>query len=319
MSILAHATDFIWRNARLLERARFASLFLEASSDQVRDAVCAYRNPDGGFGHALEPDVRAPASQPLHVEVALRALQSAGIRDPEVATGACSFLASVAQEDGPVPIVLPSIQGYPRAAHWQDGDWLTASLNPTAALVGLLWYQGIDHPWLDRAAAWCWHRLDQPIEQAHSILCALTFLQFVPERQRAEALAVQVARQAQKSSYFNAQPGADGYGLTPLQLAPAPDAVGRAAFPDHLIDAHLDDLLARQQDDGGWPISWTPPGPAAICEWRAIVTLDALITLRAYGRIETRASRSTIQDLYRHSMIAPTGHGTTRLIPEARE
>jgi hypothetical protein len=28
-----------------------------------------------------------------------------------------------------------------------------------------------------------------------------------------------------------------------------------------------------------------PPSPAATYEWRAIVTLDALTTLRAYGRI----------------------------------
>ena len=38
------------------------------------DAVAAYRNDDGGFGHGLEPDKLAPASQPLDVEVALERL-----------------------------------------------------------------------------------------------------------------------------------------------------------------------------------------------------------------------------------------------------
>ena len=38
----------------------------------VRDAVAAYRNPDGGFGQALEPDGRCPGSQPPAVALALR-------------------------------------------------------------------------------------------------------------------------------------------------------------------------------------------------------------------------------------------------------
>jgi len=285
MDVLERATDFIWRNARLLERAVFAHRFLGAPAGHVHDAVRAYRNPDGGFGHALEADIRAPASQPVHVEVALRALQAAGVRDVDLALGACTFLATVAEEDGRVPLALPSMLNYPRAAHWAVLDPPSDSPNPTAAIVGLLLYQGIDHPWLERATAWCWRRLEQPIDEAHTIRAALTFLQFAPDRARAEALAVAVARQAHIARWFKAAPGTGSYGLTPVQLIPAPDAVGRAAFPDALLSAHLDDLLAAQTEDGGWPIAWSPPGPAAVLEWRGVWTLEALTTLRAYGRI----------------------------------
>jgi hypothetical protein len=285
MDTLARATDFLWRNARLLERAIFAHGFLDGPAEHVRDAVRAYRNPDGGFGHALESDMRAPTSQPLHVEVALRALQSAGVRDPELAEGACAFLAAVAEEDGRVPIALSSMLGYPRAAHWTALDPPDDSPNPTAAIVGLLLYQGIDDPWLERATAWCWRRLERPIDEAHTIRTALTFLQFAPDRARADALALRIAGEAHAARYFKATPGPDSYGITPLQLAPTPDAVGRAAFPEALLAAHLDDLLAGQADDGGWPIAWTPPGPGAAAEWRGVVTLEALQILRAYGRI----------------------------------
>ena len=48
------AAEFIWRNARLLERAIFARVFLNGSPQAVIDALTAYRNPDGGFGNALE-------------------------------------------------------------------------------------------------------------------------------------------------------------------------------------------------------------------------------------------------------------------------
>lgn len=285
MSILARATDFIWRNARLLERAVFASQFLGASADQVRVVVRAYRNPDGGFGHALEADIRDPSSQPLHVEVALRALQQGGVRDVELAGGICDFLASVAREDGAVPIALPSMLDYPRAAHWASIDPADDPLNPTATLAGLLLWHEVQHPWLEQAAAWCWQRLEVPITEAHALRCALTFLRSAPDRERAGALAGQVAGQAFSARWFKAEPGTDAYGLTPIQLVPAPDAPGRSVFADALIEAHLDDLIARQQEDGGWPIAWEPPGPGAAMEWRGLMTLEALTTLRAYGRI----------------------------------
>jgi hypothetical protein len=285
MDVLEHAADFIWRNARLLERALFANQFLGRSADQVRDVVRACRNPDGGFGHALEADIRGPSSQPLHVEVALRALQQAGVRDMELAEGVCGFLAAVAREDGAVPIALPSMLDYPRAAHWTTIDPSDDPLNPTASLVGLLQWQGVTHPWLERAAAWCWQRMAAPITEAHTLRCALTFLWFAPDRERAEALAPQVAEQAFSARWFNAEPGTGSYGLTPLQLVPAPDAPGRSVFADALINAHLDDLCARQQEDGGWPIAWGAPGPGAAMEWRGMMTLEALTTLRAYGRI----------------------------------
>ena len=66
------AATFIAANARVVDRRRFGRLFGDDDARPVRDAVAAYRNEDGGFGHALEPDCRAPGSQPLAVEMALR-------------------------------------------------------------------------------------------------------------------------------------------------------------------------------------------------------------------------------------------------------
>jgi hypothetical protein len=279
------AADFIWRNARLLERALFAHAFFEGPAEAVRAAVAAYRNPDGGFGHALEPDVRAPESMPLHCEIALRALRDAGIRDAALATGVAEYLGSIAEPDGPVPLVTRKILDYPRAAHWNDPQPTGDSPNPIAALAGLLLYQGITHPWLTRATAWCGQRLDHPIGEAHEILAALTFLDYAPDRPRARELAIQFARNAEHARWFILKPGSSDYGLTPLHLCPRPDAIARPAFPDDLLNAHLDDLAARQQDDGGWPIAWTAPSAAAEMEWRGRWTLEALACLRGWDRI----------------------------------
>src|SRR5262249_44348145 len=56
-------------------------------------AVAAYRNADGGFGHALEPDTRCPGSQPLAIAFALSVLDETDAWDPGLAEGACEWLA----------------------------------------------------------------------------------------------------------------------------------------------------------------------------------------------------------------------------------
>src|SRR5918995_6381538 len=59
------ARTFIDTHARVLDRRRFESLTGEADEESVLAALLAYRNPDGGFGWALEPDLRTPTSQPV--------------------------------------------------------------------------------------------------------------------------------------------------------------------------------------------------------------------------------------------------------------
>jgi hypothetical protein len=280
-----HAAEFIWRNARLLERTIFARVFSKGSPEAVVAALNAYRNPDGGFGNALEPDIRAPGSTPLACENALRALREADIRDPSLAAGICEFLASVAEPDGRVEIALPHILDYPRAAHWNSPSFGSDSPNPTAGIAGLLHYQSAGHPWLKRASTWCWKRLERPLGDAHEIATALRFLEYAPDRTRAAEVAIRLATEAPRSKWFLERAGTSDYGVTPLGLCPTPTSIARRVFSDDLIAAHLDDLASRQQSDGGWPITWQAPGDGAAIEWRGRLTLEALLCLRAYGRI----------------------------------
>ena len=77
----------------------------------MRDAVAAYRNDDGGFGHALEPDCRAPGSQPAAVEMALRIMDEADAWDEDLVRGACDWLAAVAPAEGGAAFVEPTMAG----------------------------------------------------------------------------------------------------------------------------------------------------------------------------------------------------------------
>ena len=224
-AVVDRAADFIWRNARMLERAIFARAFLEWLVRSGRRCACCLSQSDGGFGNALEADIRAPASTPLACECALRALHEADIRDRALASGMCEFLSSVAEPNGRVEIALPHILDYPRAAHWNSPSFGSDSPNPTAGIVGLLHYQGADHPWLTRASEWCWQRLERPLADAHEIATALRFLEYAPDRARAAKLAIRLAAEAPRSKWFLERAGT-------LRLRR--DAAGT------LPDAHID-------------------------------------------------------------------------------
>jgi hypothetical protein len=282
---LSAARHFVLTHARLLERRLFEVQFADADPASVAQVVRANQNPDGGLGHALEPDFRCPESQPLFVEVGLTALYEAGCRDPDLALSVCPFLESASNEAGLVPPILHTALESPHASHWGPSA-LASDLNPTAGLCGLLHYQGVAHPWLSRATETCCELLtrDPPLE-AHTLLGATRLADHLPDRTLAGRLYDAIAAALPRASFLIAEAPVQGYGLTPLHFAPRPTSNWRALFSDEQIEGHLQDLIERQQPDGGWPITWEAPGPAAVLEWRGRWTVEAVCTLAAYGRV----------------------------------
>ncbi|MGZ0150191.1 hypothetical protein ACXJJ3_24230 [Kribbella sp. WER1] len=280
MDIFTAARDFVRRDARVLERRLFATVFEGADAQGVVDALRGFQNADGGFGWGLEPDKRCPDSLPLDVEVAFDTLLAAGARDDDMVRRAVDWLASIATEDGAVPLCGPAIEGYPRAEHMTEWTY-QPGLNPTAGLVGRMHQLGVEHPWRDKAASWCEAELANGFpEDAHGMSEVLQFL-----APRPDVDLDRVREWLPKLAHYRAEADDPSYGVTPLQFATTPDSVWRPLFTDAQLDAHLDRLIADQQPDGGWAITWEPPGPAATLEYRGIVTVGALRTLKAYNRL----------------------------------
>ncbi len=283
---LARATEFIWRTARLLERRRFAALFLGEERQAVVAALRPYQNSDGGFGNALEPDVRAPLSQPIPTWTARCILDEAdAFGDPMVAR-ACDYLSTITTAEGGTPFALPSVRGYPRAPWWEAEDHPPASLNPTAAIAALLHKHRVEHPWLGAADAYCWRALDAITQTSpYEMRAVMPFLDYAPDRERAEEVFARVGALLIEQKLVALVPTTEEETHSPLNFATTPHSLARRLFSDEVIAAHLDALSAAQQDDGGWPINWLAWNPAAALEWRGIVTIEALTTLRAYGRL----------------------------------
>jgi hypothetical protein len=282
---IAAARRFVYDDARLLERHRLAALFDEAPATRVLDALRPYRNDDGGWGHALEPDLRGPDSQVSGALSALEVLAELGTAaDPAVtalATETADWLAGVTLPDGRVPHVLPTAAGYP-AAPWMrpnDDGFLTY------AIVAHLWELGLDHPWLDTATAWCWKQLDgdTPVG-GYAVMFALHFLDAVPEPDRVAAAVENLRSALGDDGTIPVSGGEDDEKLTPLLLSTRPGAPSRALFSEAQISAELDRLEREQLDDGGWDFDFLHWSPGQTVEWRGLVTLGALRTLRTHGR-----------------------------------
>ncbi|GAA3743668.1 hypothetical protein GCM10022402_24200 [Salinactinospora qingdaonensis] len=282
--ILHAAEHFVSRNARLLDRHRFAFHFHNGPAEPVRTVLDAYRNVDGGYGNGLEPDLRGHGSQPRAVEFALRVLDELGPLPRELATEAGTYLTSVTRSNGGVPPVLPTVRHTEAAPWWRDHADFSGTLAPTAAIAGLLHKHHVSHSWRDRATAFSWtHIRGLRWTDPEEAIAVCTFLQHAPNRPRAKAEFARLAPRIR--AVIELDPYASGHVHTPLDIAVHPGHIARQLFTDAEIGAHLDALLTSQDTDGGWHFTWDTWCPAATPEWRGAVTLQRLLTLRAYGRI----------------------------------
>lgn len=279
---LAAAERFIHSDARVLERYRLAVLRHGAPPDGALRALCAYRNPDGGFGHALEPDVRSPDSEPIATLAAFEVLVELGARRDPMAAAAAAWIGSVAAPDGGVPNVMPTSEAYPHA------PWMVPSAGGsqlTLALAAVMWEAGVADSWLDRAAAWGWDRVENGEMTGYWVKFGLRFLDHVPDAARARRALERFRAALAADGSIPVPGGIEDERITPLGLSPRPGLRSRALFGAEQIGSGLDALERGQQDDGGWMFDWLAWSPGQTVEWRGLLTLQALATLQAHGRI----------------------------------
>ncbi len=296
------ARAFILAHARPLERALYAHFFEDASASQVLDALATYQNPDGGFGHAIEPDLRAPTSSAIATTVALQTLRDTHTpaTHPLVERAITYLLATYDAPAEVWPIIPPQANDAPHAPWWTWSDalaenWGGFRANPRAEIVAYLHdYASLVPP--DLLA----HLTDAVISHAESLpdamemhdpLCYLRLAATptLPEAPRQRLLA-RLARAIPTTVALDSAAWG-GYGLMPLAVAPSPDAPF-ASDLRNAVEQNLDYEIAQQGDDGSWspPWSWADEYPdawsAARVEWQGVLTLKTLRSLREWGRFE---------------------------------
>lgn len=276
-------------HARVVDRRRFELLFGEADTGSVLAAVDGYRNPDGGYGWGLEPDLRAPESQPAGALHAFEVFEDVAPVVTPHAVQLCDWLASVSLPDGGLPFALPVRDDSGCAPFWAQADPKVSALQSTSfAASGALRVAAHDsavaaHPWLDRATRYCLTAIETIGDRPHAIELsfAIRFLDAASEvSEEAGALLEGLRRFIPDDGLLPVEGGAAGEVVRPLDVAPAPGRPARALYDAGVIDAELDRLAAEQQDDGGWLVDFASYSPAAALEWRGYRTVAAVSVLR---------------------------------------
>jgi hypothetical protein len=289
---LPAAARFLATSGRVLDRRRFAVLTGDDDPAGVLAAVDGYRNPDGGYGWGLEPDLRSATSQPGGALHALEAFADVLPATSPRAVEVCDWLASVSLPDGGVPFALPVPDPTASAPFWAQADASRSSLQITAVIAATALRVGAgdpavaDHPWLAGAADFCLGAGAGMDASTHAMELAFA-VQFLDAAARRfpEAVAVldRLRPLVPPEGLMHVAGGADEEFMRPLDFAPFPGGPARELFGPGVVDAELQRLAAGQHGDGGWAVDFASYSPAATLEWRGHATVGAVVVLRANG------------------------------------
>lgn len=287
------AKMFLYANARLLDRKRYEYHFEAGPAESVIAVLRAYQNEDGGFGNALEPDIRCPQSQPVPTEMALHVMDEVGLYDESIVRGIMRYFERSALPSGGLPLVGPDLHRYPYPPWWKDVPTNVASVNPTGSIVALLLKQQAvpvavagGPAWLEQAVRFLWDNLERiNLSFYHDLIHVIAFLRQMPDDPRTAAALASLDRSLAAPGVIERDPHAGGYVHKVLDWVTEPDSYCAKFVDAETLALHLDAMVAGQQPDGGWPISWEALSPAATMEWRGWATVNRLTTLKAHGRL----------------------------------
>ncbi|SNS57044.1 hypothetical protein [Actinomadura mexicana] len=279
---LTRASDFMAMHARPLDRRRFELLTGEGDRAALLAALNAHRNPDGGYGHGLEPDLRSRTSQPGPALHAFEVFEELAPATAPEAVALCDWLDSVTLPDGGLPFGLHVPDPAGCAPFWAQADPGTSSLQSTAAVAAMAQRVAAHdpavagHPWLDRATRYCLDAL-RAADTMHAL--EVEFATWLADAvDDAEAIAL-LGEHIPDGGLLHVEGGLEDEVLRPLDFAPFPGSPARSLFEPGVVAAELRRLDGMQEDDGGWRVDFASYSPAAELEWRGYATVRAVSIL----------------------------------------
>lgn len=181
--------EFIYRNARPLDVARFKFLFGFGTIDDVLNCLSYYQNEDGGFGHGLELDCLNPNSSPMQTLVATQIINEIGGLNKEhnMICGILYYLSSKKDFDGSFwANTIATNNDYPHAPWWNYNPNVK-SYNPTASLAGFILLYGEKDSEIYNIAkrvakeAYLYFKNNCPIESMHTVVCFVELYEYLKQ------------------------------------------------------------------------------------------------------------------------------------------
>lgn len=291
------AKGFINAHARPLEQALFVFYLNDGPQEAVLDALAGFQNEDGGFGHALEPDIRLPNSSPMVTTIAFQVMRDVGVSaDHEMVKKGIQFLLDTYDADlGRWNQVPPAVNDHHRAPWWtydaNNAQEKGFRANASAEIVGHLSHYRVHVPdeFLEEMIQKALEHLDglPDAMEMHDVLCYLSLLE---ANGLSDAERVQIGyRMLQAGSEIVTRDPEkwSGYSNRPLWLAPlSTSPLAEVLKPE--VELNLDYEIEHQGEDGAWhPFwSWGSEGwKVAEQDWKGVLTVKTLRSLKAFERI----------------------------------
>ena len=291
MANLDKADSWLRHNGRSIDVA-LVQFETTNSVQPVLDALTAYANSDGGFGHALEPDVRLSESSVLATTVALQTLSRCNQPSSNMlvkkAMGYLEMTFDRAQ--GAWPIVPANVGDAAHAPWWRVRYVGECLINPRAEVIGYM------YRWPELCDLEIRGKLN---DQLMSTLAAANSLEMhdilVFDRMvRSLNYPVDQFEKTIKRLYALAgsaisvnPPEWAAYGLTPLSLIDDPSHLLAPRFRDAL-KLNFEFLSDTQNEDGSWSPSWSWHGtyadewPEAEKDMKSFVTRESVNLFRRF-------------------------------------
>jgi hypothetical protein len=265
---LDRARDFVYQNGVLWERALFAHLFEGGSRERVIRCLALYQNEDGGWAHALEHDIRTPASHAVAAEYALGVMAEYGLADAELVRRTAAWCEANQAETGEFPLG-ESFHRYPRAGWWEE-----MTSYPPDAITGRLAALGAAPPRLgERTARWVAQNLTmaelRSLDTESWRYRLYHYADYFMNVATPDAAAWREAILTKVVELARAQP--DGEAALGWGWAASLPA---ETIPAKLLEKRRAALAAAQMEDGGWP------DPHGLPHWRPMHTIWALKSLQ---------------------------------------
>jgi len=285
--------SYLREHGRPLDLHLYEHLFEGASARPFLDALATYQNADGGFGNALEPDLRLPDSSVLATIVAFQYLSRVDARADELVGRAVRYLVDAYDpaHDGWIN-VPPAAEEFPRAPWWHYADVLTWAGwgNPSAEVLGyLLERRGLvdDDALLHRLTERAVHRLHEIADpEHHEIKCFVRLYARANDALRSR-LREPLAEHIKRATKTDPEDW-EGYVATPLVFITSPDAPFADLFDRKLLLANARHLRGQMVDDSHWKPTWdwgqyAEEWATARVELTGKLTVEHLQLLRAFG------------------------------------
>ncbi len=290
------ARAFIKTHARPLDVRLFEYFFEGGTAAAVWAELARYQNPDGGFGHGIEADFRAPVSSPMATSVGLQyaVTVEVGADQPLVQAAIRYLLATYDTPNEYWPANFKAVNEAPHAPWWHvdeikppdESGWP----NPSAEIVGYLHrYAPLVPPdFLERVT----RRARQNLASGAGLDGMFRYNLLCWQRAAADLPAdVRQTVTDRIAATFDKYPvNAENYGEVGIfWLAPTPGAILARRDPG-TVSAQLDAAIEEQAEDGGWWPGWQwgqyeDSWEIAKREWAGKMTVEALHALRSFGRL----------------------------------